>query len=73
VGLEQSPLSLLSTIELLERKSSGSGLEIRSTAVGTRHADHVAPSIGGRSEGIFRLRTRATDFFYILVTDSGGL
>jgi hypothetical protein len=30
VGLEQGPLSLVSIIEeLLERKSSGSGLEIR--------------------------------------------
>jgi hypothetical protein len=30
VGLERGPLSLVSTIEeLLERKSSGSGLEIR--------------------------------------------
>jgi hypothetical protein len=30
VGLEQGPLSLVSTIEeLLERKSRGSGLEIR--------------------------------------------
>jgi hypothetical protein len=30
VGLEQGPISLVSTIEeLLERKSSGSGLEIR--------------------------------------------
>jgi hypothetical protein len=35
VGLERGPLSLLSTIEeLLERKSSGSGLEIEITAVG---------------------------------------
>jgi hypothetical protein len=29
VGLELGPLSLVSTIELLERKSSGSGLENR--------------------------------------------
>jgi hypothetical protein len=31
--------------ELLERKSSSSGLETGITAVGIRHADHVAPSI----------------------------
>jgi hypothetical protein len=44
VGLERGPLSLMSTIEeLLERKSSGSGLEIReyghrrSAALTTRH------------------------------------
>jgi hypothetical protein len=36
VGLEQGPLSLVNTIgELLERKSSGSGLE----KVGTNFAD----------------------------------
>jgi hypothetical protein len=35
VGLERDPLSLVSTTEeLLERKSSGSGLENRVTAVG---------------------------------------
>jgi hypothetical protein len=33
------------TEELLGRKGSGSGLEIRETAVGIRSADHMAPSI----------------------------
>jgi hypothetical protein len=32
------------TEELLGRKSSGSGLETENTAVGIRHADHVATS-----------------------------
>jgi hypothetical protein len=46
VGLERDPLNLVSTIdELLERKSSGFGLEIENTAVGIRRADHVTPSI----------------------------
>jgi hypothetical protein len=46
VGLERGPLSLVSTIEkLLRRNSSGSGLEIEITAVGIRHADHVASSL----------------------------
>jgi hypothetical protein len=46
MSLEQGPLSLVSTIEeLIGRKSSGSGLETENTAVGIRHADHVAPSI----------------------------
>jgi hypothetical protein len=46
VGLERGSLSLVSTVEeLLGRKSSGSGLEDENTAVGIRHADHVAPSI----------------------------
>jgi hypothetical protein len=68
VGLERGPLSLLSTTEeLRERKNSGSGLETENTAVGIRHADHVASSIrksalnslksGGRSAGIVRSRT----------------
>jgi hypothetical protein len=39
VGLERGPLSLVSTIEeLLERKNSGSGLEIRDYGLGIRHA-----------------------------------
>jgi hypothetical protein len=42
VGLEQGPFSLVSTIEeLLERKSSGSGLESREYG----RANHLAPSI----------------------------
>jgi hypothetical protein len=45
VGLERGPLSLVSTIEeLLERKSSGSGLE--SLEYGRRDPSrYVAPSI----------------------------
>jgi hypothetical protein len=74
VGLERGPLSLVSAIEeLLERKSSGSGLEIENTAVRIRHADHVAPSIrkklaltsptiGGLSVRIVSSRTKATEF-----------
>jgi hypothetical protein len=61
VGLERGLLILVSTTEeLLERKSSGSGLETEYTAIGIRHADHTAslypqklaltsPSSGGRS------------------------
>jgi hypothetical protein len=46
MGLKRGPLSLVSTIEeLLERKSSGSGVESRITAIGIRYADHVASSI----------------------------
>jgi hypothetical protein len=45
-GLEQGPLGLVNTTEeLVERKSSGSGLEIENEAVGIRRADHVALSI----------------------------
>jgi hypothetical protein len=46
VGLEQGPLSLMSTTEeLLETKSSGSGLETKNTALGIHHTDFVEPSI----------------------------
>jgi hypothetical protein len=47
VGLEWGPLSLVRKIEeLLELKSSGSGLgNQKLTAVGIRCADHATPSI----------------------------
>jgi hypothetical protein len=74
VGLERGPLSLVSTTEeLLGRKSNGSGLENREYGMGIRCADPGTPSIrkklaltsltsGGRSVGIVRLRTKATEF-----------
>jgi hypothetical protein len=75
VSLERGPLSLVRiTEELLELKSSVSGSRNpRITAVGIRCADHATPSIskmftltsptsGGRSDGIVRLRTEATEF-----------
>jgi hypothetical protein len=45
VGLELAPLSLVTTFEELLERKNGSGLETENTAVGIRHADHVAPSI----------------------------
>jgi hypothetical protein len=46
VGLERGPLSLVNTIEeLLERKNSASGLEIRKYGLGICYDDHVAPSL----------------------------
>jgi hypothetical protein len=45
VRLERASLSLVSTTEkLLERKSSGSGLENRKYGLGIRYANHVPPS-----------------------------
>jgi hypothetical protein len=46
MGLERGPLSLVSTTEeLLDRKVAASVYKTENTAVGIRHADHVAPSI----------------------------
>jgi hypothetical protein len=74
VGLERGPLSLVGTTEeLLERNSSGSGLENRDYGRrGIRRAHHATPfyeqkfaltsqTSGGRSVGIVRSRTKATE------------
>jgi hypothetical protein len=46
VGLEWGPLSLVSTTEeLLDIKVTAPVYKTENTAVGIRHADHVAPSI----------------------------
>jgi hypothetical protein len=69
VGLERGPLSLVSTIEeLLERKSSGFGLENRdygrweSAALTTQKLALTSPTSGGRSVSIVRLRNQSTEF-----------
>jgi hypothetical protein len=81
LGLERGPLSLASTIEeLLERKSSGFGLEKRdyghrgSAALTTRHPSIrkilalTSPASGGRSVGILRSRTQGTEFLCMLLS-----
>jgi hypothetical protein len=72
-GLERDPISLLSTIEeLLERKSSGSGLETRDCGrrdpprwlLETFYPQKLALTSltsGGRSYGIVRSRTKTTE------------
>jgi hypothetical protein len=74
VGLERGPLSLVSTTEeLLGRKSSGSGPENREYCGrdlsglprGTLYPQKLAltsQSSGGRSVGIVRSRTQASEF-----------
>jgi len=58
----------------LNKKVAAPGLENRLTAVGTRCADHVtplypqklaltSPTGGGRSVGIVRSRTKATEIY----------
>jgi hypothetical protein len=77
VGLEQAPLSLVSTIEkLLERISSGSGLESREYGSrdpsrfsrGTLYPQKLALTSltsDGRSVGIVRSWTQATEFSFL--------
>jgi hypothetical protein len=74
VGLEQGTLILVNTIEeLLERKSSGCGLENRE--YGRRYPSRgplgslylqklvlTSPTSGGRSVGIVRSRSQVTEF-----------
>jgi hypothetical protein len=70
VGMERGPLNLGSTTEeLLGRKYSGSGLEIRYYGRrGLRDTPYpqklvlTSPTSGGRSVGIVRLQTQATEF-----------
>jgi hypothetical protein len=77
VGLERSPLSLVSTTEeLLDRKVAAPVYKTENTAVGIPHADHVAPSIRkswqslrrqaavARSVGIVRSLTRTMEVFF---------
>jgi hypothetical protein len=73
VGLERDALSLASTIEeLLGRKSCGSGLESRDYGRGDplcwphdilypQKLALVSLTSGGRSDGIVRSRTQATE------------
>jgi hypothetical protein len=73
VGLERGPLSLASITEwLLGRNSSGSSLEkFDNMAAGIHSADHMtlylqksaltSATSGGRSVGMVRSRTKATD------------
>jgi hypothetical protein len=77
LGLERDPLSLVSTTEeLLDRKVEAPVYKTENTAIGIRHADHVAPSIrkklaftsptsGGRSVGMVRSRTQTMEVFII--------
>jgi hypothetical protein len=76
VGLERGPLSLVSTTEeLLGRNSSGSGVENRE--YGRRDSPRwprdtlylqklvlTWPTSGGRSVGIVRSQTQATEFSF---------
>jgi hypothetical protein len=80
VGLERGSLSLVSTTEeLLDGKVAAHVWETENTAVGIRHADHVAPSIrkklaitsptnGGCSVGLVRSRTPDHAVFFLFIS-----
>jgi hypothetical protein len=81
VGLERSPLSFVGTIEeLLERESRGSGLENRDYcrrepspwSHDTLYPQKLALTLStndGRSVGVVRLRTKATEFSFIILKE----
>jgi hypothetical protein len=85
MGLERGPLSLKSTTEeLLERKSSGSSLEIREydrrdpscRSRGTLYPQKLvltSPTSAGRSIGIVRSRTQATEFSFSIPSAPASL
>jgi hypothetical protein len=78
VGLERGPLSLVSTIEeLLEWKSSGSGsikprlrpwdpLRWPRDTLYLQKLALTSPTCGDRSVGIVNLRTKTTDFLWLV-------
>jgi hypothetical protein len=69
----------------LKERVAAAVQKMENTAVGIRHADHVAPSIRkcwyylrrqeavGRSVGIVRSRTQATEFSLVFSLSSGGI
>jgi hypothetical protein len=79
MGLKLGPLSFMSTVEeLLERKSSGYGLQSGEFGRrdplgwprGTLYPQNLAltsPTSGCRSVGIVRSRTKATEFFVLFL------
>jgi hypothetical protein len=78
VDLERGALSLvITTEELFDRKVAAPVYKTENTAVGIRHADHVAPSIrkklaitsptsGGLSVGIIHSQTQTMEFSFSL-------
>jgi hypothetical protein len=85
VSLERGPLNPVSTIEeLLERKSSGSGLESREYGRrdpsrwprGTLYSQTLAltsPTSGGHSVRIVRSRTQTMEFSLVLVRNNTNI
>jgi hypothetical protein len=84
VGLERGPLSLVSTVELFGRNSSGSGLENREYGCGDplrwprdtlcpQKLALTSPTRCGHSVGIVLLRTKATEFVLFCLLDGDAV
>jgi hypothetical protein len=74
VGLERGPLSLVSTTdELLDRKVAAPVYKTQNTAVGIRHADHVAPSIRKSWQSLRRQRRSLGRYSSLSDSDHGVL
>jgi hypothetical protein len=74
VGLEWGPLSLVSTTEeLLDRKVAAPVQETENTAIGIRHADHVAPSIRKKVGNHFADKRRSLGRYSSLVDSGHGV
>jgi hypothetical protein len=74
VGLELGPLSLVSTTEeLLDRKVAVPVYKTENTAVGIRHADHVAPSIGKSWQSLRLQAARSLDRCSTLADSDHGV
>jgi hypothetical protein len=71
VGLEQGPLSLVSTTEeLLDRKVAAPVYKTENTAVGIRHADHVSPSIRKKIGNHFADKRRSLGLYSSSLTQT---
>jgi hypothetical protein len=63
--MERGPLSLVSTTEeLLDRKVAAPVYKTENTAIGIRHADHLAPSIRKSWQSLRRQEAIARSVYF---------